>query len=141
MKRPPLLPMDEFEAKERPRRGGSIPRGGIIEGRLRREGVECVHKSRVILEKHAEKQIRIEVWAVSVLCRGNAGRLAAEHVRTAGRLEVKPSKKRKRYGIGVILRALGFVAEDAKRRRDTLECICSTRIRVLIGMEFNGKLK
>lgn len=139
MKRPPLLPMDEFGAKERPRRGGSIPRRGIIEGRLRREGVECVHKSRVILEKHAEKQIRIEVWAVSVLCRGNAGRLVAEHIRTAGGLEV--NQEAKRYGIGVILRALGFVAEDAKRRRDTLECICSTRIRVLIGMEFNGKLK
>lgn len=99
MKRPPLLPMDEFEAKERPRRGGSIPRGGIIVGRLRREGVECVHKSRVILEKHAEKQIRIEVWAVSVLCRGNAGRLVAEHVRTAGGLEVNQVRSEKGTGL------------------------------------------
>ena len=62
---------------------------------MRRKRVECVHKTRIILEKHAEKQIRIEVWAVSVLCRGDAGRLVAEHVRAVGGLEIKQKEAKK----------------------------------------------
>lgn len=46
----------------------------------------------------------------------------------------------KRYGVRIVLRTLRLVAENSERGRDTLERICSARVRVFIGMELDSKL-